>query len=1214
MVGRTKSDRHTNATFEALQLRIGGLENALKGVNAMIGMMMDAPGGNLAMPEPTIPFKIAEESTAEGPLVTVGVRLPAGDYDVVRIFLIRKSDNTLKMGESQEDAIERAVQKVLRFVVQVTDIDRMLGTLVRQIGPIPFKDDDEDSDKNKIQLLRLVAANKDSKLSASNPENDPTGVGTFPFEVLTVDVNAGKFFTIGNPVSDAPSGPSQANIICNRVNLETPNPDATVTFRIDASKDDPTKSFLDLGVSEAYAIIKKVGDPALGDGSIGEDDAPIKVGGAISDRTAKFFTASRDFPLAGEYEWVRTLTVSSSGREKTTASGVRFFAGGTNALTRLVQAYTGQVGASTDGRLKITAEQQDNGFTDINVFFTQPALGVACTPDLQAVLFRRIKIERQRKDGTFKEVSEPLVALKDETLFTSGEKTITRSIPNQPNRLNIVYRATLVGLKGESIEKIVAMTTGNSTFTDAPSAPNINRVQTDKDSETEKANDSYADFTVFAVAAENKTFRETGCDNIGIVLQKKNDQSDDDPDPDGGTLVRLPTKIFPVLVEDLDRTSAVFRVRDLNTGDNLIWKRNIAFRGGLNAKSAVGNVAFRAGRMILDPSGVGISGVATKIKKRRAEIAITIVQPAMAVLLKNVEIHQDLGDGAGFIEVRQIPLKGRAEVQIDGATATIRRRVEIDPGNANIRYFLRLRAIGNRTKDSAIFNQGAAGAPEAPTDLPAIPTGADIVFNGVNLDKTMGMAKVTVRVFADWTRTKTFGQVMADSAKFILVDQGDGSTIERYPSPASPVNPNDTFVLIEFPSLVAGKAYILRKAITFRNGVPAKSGNSEVAFVAGGNIGTIGTPGLPELSNVSVAVTQIFDDAAKGDSRSAEYTTRFTQALSQVGTGTVTVVSGNAFVQGNGTAFFTQLRLGYTISVFGQTRTVVGIFANSGVNALLVDTPFAVTTTVGFTFMPPVILLKRLKPYIVRNNNPGQPKPRKGDRILDEDFDDNNQPIVFAGAKQLTDDINVPKKSNFFVRVRLIAVGGNFRDVDSNAMLSDDDKGFSDAGPPTGLNQNGRMRWTNRHLRVNFTSSFISVGGTIGTNNNLNTQVTNKILFYFVANGQFYLWNPIDRQTLLTAFPIVPLTDSSQAAFFIDIGKQSVVSFPNGIPQSQNDGFREIDADDSVVYNLIQAGGGSLICNFYVFNQFNDVLTGASVGQAAAVNIAPAWGVDQNGF
>lgn len=1216
MVGRTHSHRPTNASFEAVNSRVGSLEGQLAVVNRNMMMMMKGTG-MVDKPMPSIPFKIAERADGEGVFVTVSIQIPK-NLGLVRVQLIRKFDNAVQSGETTAAALIRARAEVKTFPIEVTDEERMAGLVIRSIGPLRPRDDAE---KNKYQLTRLIGKDVLETLVVQNPDESP--YDQIPFDVFVVRSGGtseeNRFFTIGTSgVSAGPSLPSDALIISNAVDLETQASDATVRFKVFASTN-MTTTFADLDINECEVILRPFADA---NDATGATDEPMHFGGVVTDRAKPFILIDAPgLPLGKRYKWVRNVTRNGSGAPQrgNAASTISFYAGGDPPTAGIpeIEAFT------------ISVVQRDNNHSIITATITQP---VNSSTRPRAALLKRLTISMQ-EPGQAVEIIEKIALLDQEDVFVQGATTsFKRKVKHRANQAMIRYNATIFGITYRASDPTLALikrdateATGNSNFADAPSAPSANLLSTLPDDDTESGSDALADFTVFARADQTQTFRQTGCDNVAILLQKKSALPNDDPDPDGGTLIRLPKFVFPVEDLDLDRLSATFRVRGLKLGRNYIWRRNIAIRSGINVKSAPGTVQFRAGTMILDPAGIAITGTATKIKKRRAEITITITQTTPPVLLKNVEIHQDLQDGSGFIEIRQIRLKDRNEFQIAGATATVRRRVHIDPGVSGIAYFLRLRAVGGGTKDfpapdingqhiiaGSFFTQATAGASEAPSELPAVPSLADIRENDINLDRSMGAAKVGIDVYADWTKTKTFAQVNADGAKIVLADPGDAAARERYTFPATLPDPVLTFVTVEVPSLVAGKPYLIRRAITTRNGVPAKSAVSDVAFVAGGPKGTVGTFGLPELSDVSVTLAQIMDDANKADSRSAQYTLNFTQAKTQTGTGTASSTSGSQNVVGVGTDFANQLRTGYNIQIGSLTRRILAI---QSATALMVETPFTATTgLLSYTFTPPVILIKRIEKFIVRNNNPSSPKARGADRILDKPVDDNNQPIFTAGVKSLTDDINVPKKSGFKVRLRIIAVGDNSREIDSGSMTSAADPSFMDDGAPSGMSQIPRMRWTNRHLRVNFTSSFIAPGGAMGANNNLNTQVTNKLIFFFTSGGNVYLWHPVSRQTLLSAFPIDPLTNTAQAAFFIDIGKQSVVSFPNGIPKNMADGFNEIDVDDSVVYNQIQANGGFLFSNLYVFNQFNEVLTGALVGQAVAVFIGVGWQVNEFGF
>lgn len=1232
MPGRNPSDPTVKKLGEDLQLQISGVKKGLKVVKQMLANMGMTARGRLDTPQAAIPHLIAQRSQGSLVYPTVKFLIPTLTEEL-RALYIDKAENQILSGETEAQAKARAQSAVAGTIlgagatyrISVAENNQAAGFIEAEIGPVKPKGD---GTARQIQLIRIVALD-DRTAFAKNPDQNPFTGDVFPFPAILVrdkydiydtgkmpgsdiTVDADKFYFNVGPSIDTPSGPLSANIVGNTVNVETGvKGDCKTSFKVQASAVDPTRTFQQTGARKFEIRLKKFSEAD----SAGDDEGPITATGEVMDPSQTFIIIDKILELGERYKW--KAVVATNGEDKIVvrpSQVVDFFGGGSPATAGIpeIKAFTLSVAPLDNFRVEatITIEQYANG---------QP-LAPPPSPQLFATLLKRATIGIKKRNGNLV-VEKKIPLLDEEGVFIQGASvSFTRRIHIESNRQAAEVSAELFAINHTPAVPIkrTATAAGDSDLNVKPSDPAPGLIFTAPDDDTVDGDDAFADFTVSLVPPQ--TFADAQIDTIGIRLRKTSGMSDDDPDDNRRKLDK-----FPIEPEQQGLMEAVFRIRNLKYGRRYFWVRNVAFRNGVNgarSRSLKVNVPFRAGLALQDPSGISISGTASPFKKRNADIFITLVQTTPPVFLKNIQIFQDLNDGLGFpVEpLRVINVKDNPKFQVAGGTITIKRRVEIPPGVTGIRYFLRAVAVGGLSKDSAPFTQSAAGGPEAPTDLPSVPTPADIIFNGINQDVGMGSAKVTVRIAAEWNRIKTFAQVLADSARFILTDPGDAAnpSMERYPSPKATPDPTATTVDIEFPSLVAGKQYLLKRNITYRNGVPAKSQISNVAFVAGGPIGTTGSPGLPELSDLSVTLQQIMSDGNKPDSRSAEYILRFTQAKTQTGAGgtNMSVVSGQFTATVTSTS---DLRVGYTVRTGLQSRTVISINSSTSIT---VDQAWIATTNISWTFTPPVVLIKRIKPSLVRNL---QLRPRKGERILDDPFDDNQQPIIAAGAKQITRDINVPKKSNFSVTVRIISVGNNFRDVSATIpMTSPEDEGLADSGAPNATPRTTRLRWRegeNGTLRVRFALTQKNPGDPIGDADNLLTHFTNKVLFKFLVFGSgAYLWNPDSRQTLFIGGGTAdPLNNPAHMPFLVDIGKGTSANFNNRVPKNDAQGNQNIDTDDDVLFNDLSVRFSTLNCGLYVFNRFGDEVTGTLVATAANIDTTPrgagaGFDVNENTF
>lgn len=483
-----------------------------------------------------------------------------------------------------------------------------------------------------------------------NPLPTVNGTGGLPVPSLIVDNDNPMttdderfFFTVGNSVADLPNAPSLADIVCNRVNIETPAADAALTFRL---KTATGMTFADAGVQSVKAVFKRVGDTVIPGTPTENQDAPIEITGTIVDSTVSEILLQRNFPLGIQFQWVRNVFVNASGQEKAVGTSITFFAGGTQNLTNLVQAYLSQPGSSADGRLKVVVTLESPNSSTVTAFFTQPTPGSdPCVAAAQAALFRRIRFLKQKASGAWVE-KDHFLAFTDETLFVGGEQSVSREIPHKPNQTGINFRVELVGVGAIPAPKITADSNGNSTTLAAfPIDPISSDVTTAPDGDTE-AEDAYVDVIIWtSLAARNldpaaMTFRQIGIEQVFFLIKRlKSDATASDiDDPD----TRYTHYTAPVPTEDMDSTKTIVRQRGLRLSRKYRIRRT-GFIGDNSVVQSAGAtpVNFTAGQGTLDITGiVTYPPTVNKQDKGFSQVICQFDQPAAGapVALKNIAL------------------------------------------------------------------------------------------------------------------------------------------------------------------------------------------------------------------------------------------------------------------------------------------------------------------------------------------------------------------------------------------------------------------------------------------------------------------------------------------------------------------------------------------------------------------------------------------------
>lgn len=472
----------------------------------------------------------------------------------------------------------------------------------------------------------------------------------FPYPALTVAVDDGmttedesKFFTIGSSISSAPSPPSLADIVCNRVDLDTPVPDGTITVRVRASGADPTLNFGEVGIQKVASVFRLTTDPAIPGSPTSNQDAPIKLEGDITDLLATEILLQGSFALGQQFTWVRNIAFNSTGQEKAVAVGINFYAGGDIVLTRLVAAYSALSGASADGRIRVIVQLETPTSSTVYCYFTQPAAGVdPCAPLTQAVIFRKIRFLRQKADGTWVN-KNTFNALLDETAFTPGEHFATFEFNHKANRTDINFRCELISL-GLPVTKITAESNGNSSVLNAsPLDPILAEVSTGPDGDTDAA-DAFVDIEIpTGLLARNldvaaPKFSDLGIEQVFVAMKRI--KNSNDPNDVTSSDTKFTHYGGPVPSEDIGATKTILHIPGLKLGRKYRIRRTIFLGGGSSVQSP-GAVPFEfiAGLGLLDLTTLILYAPTVSANdKNSSEVTCQFDQPqaGQPILLKNL--------------------------------------------------------------------------------------------------------------------------------------------------------------------------------------------------------------------------------------------------------------------------------------------------------------------------------------------------------------------------------------------------------------------------------------------------------------------------------------------------------------------------------------------------------------------------------------------------
>lgn len=1261
----SKGKNKTHGSFQKLGFEIGDIELNVNKLNEGMGRMQNT--NELSQPEPNIPFVIATRNDVDGIYITVAVKIPDGTT-TLRVILIRKADN-VKLASDADDtaAIARAKRKSQhhRGRFQVSEDEAAAGSVEREIGP--FKPKKNDSDQ-AYQLIRLVCLD-DQGAFAFNPDENPfdvtepfaTGDTIFPALVVRDKYDAGdsghtpgstitddadkRFFNVGYAVADIPSKPDVTLIVCNRAEMMTQAHKAEVQVKVFASDADRTKTFEEMAVDHCQAKFQRVSDPANSTNANINDHT---FGGLVTDKTKTFEIIKCSLFVGVEYEWTKNITSNGTDRRPTppVVPAVKFFAGGSLLLSALsvvpgLTPGTNVPGQSNDAKLQCIATNINVHHSLIQVRFQQPGTSgaaVECTPTTQGVIAKRVEIYEQLPGDAV-----PTIPLKSRSLLHKKKDFLPGALitemfkaKHKARQTGIKYFAVLVGV-GDDVTNVLTTfpTTVNSTLAFAPPDPiatDIVENIPDGDMSRHKAR------TTFRVWASldarngsgpnvNTTFRQMNVDHARIWLRRMKDFTADSASSDELTTHHAHHG-GPIPDADLDTTSTLITVHEKHLGSKYRWDKNILVSHGVPAQSsgtqpAPGFVDFFAGygaAGAYDPARLlNIDLTVSRINKRHSLVTVKFDQPPASgsspgVLLKSVEIFQKLPADSAFIEIKHRAIHNKPGYSSNTSAGDLLPplntaihkevyfKVHHPPNLAGIQYYAIIRAVGNAlvyapTTAPAVPRTDTDTGDDKPLEMPTVPAYADIIQNTTHGEMGHGHARVTFRVYADWSRTKTFFQENADSAYVVLVDPGDpasGAGSERYKEGGPVTDVNATFVDITVKVLTVGKQYLWRRNITANGGGPQKSTIADVMFVAGGAIGTFG---LPELSSTSLLITPVAAASGKMDSRHADVTLRFTQGP----TGTIANTSSGITVRGTGTLFLAECPAGSYITVAGQTKQVQSVTSNI---LLTVMDAFSPNVSGSYTSSQVPVFLKRVEFF--RSLNGGPFKEFKIRHLL------HKQNYQTPGAKTIVVPVHHPKATPVVVQAIIYAVSAVAGQDGNNLTLtspvspatgnytSADEKAFEDNGAPAG-SMVASVRWNDNHLRVRFDLP-------VGAANNMNTHATNKLLLTFAINGSgtLYLWNPIARTTLLTSAPIDPITNPTQMSYLQDIGKTSHHSYNNKIPSSGPNSNKQIDMSNTTVYDAIFANGGVLTARCYVYNQFNNVLTGSLVA-TIPLGIPPGW-------
>lgn len=634
-------------TEEVLRRKIGAVKNKIIEVAtaAQMQQSMMNEGMSLLAPEPRVPFKVFVRPSPDGLFLTIDAGVPMGT-DELRIITLDKRQNTLRDGESTEEAIARTDGQKKSYRVPVSaeqsKVGRVTAELKEPIAPRKMGNGDanaehDSDDARAVQLCRLIALNvtgKTTMRAGSNPDMDPWSQGTFPITAFVVreqyddgvaigdmDDADKRYFTVGANFGPVINGPSLDKIICNRAVMQTSINIAFLTFQVNADDTNPNTTFADQNVREVILSFKVVNDPAQAMMQAGSDATPVKVPIKISDPTAKTVFGSYTFHFGVEYEWTKITYVTSNDEIAITATGIRFFAGGDGDLNKLVQLSgltpgTNVAGQSDNAKLQLQVDKEDSDVqhTYFTVRLQQPGMADnGCTPSNRAVVFKRIRItEKRPQDGSYNVIANDPALDNNVFYFTPGSEIFARFKVPQRKRQSVLYRAEVVGLDGSILRTFEATVIGlpGSTNEGTPPDPTTSAagagntadlVDNVRDGDTGRAKARFGLRIWSSLKAQQgdptaPTFRQIKVDKVGARLRRQRNEDANDPMSLDEPTTRNRWYYGHIPESAQDSKSFILSVHNNHLGDKFIWDRVALGQSEVYMESpGVNSITFFAG-------------------------------------------------------------------------------------------------------------------------------------------------------------------------------------------------------------------------------------------------------------------------------------------------------------------------------------------------------------------------------------------------------------------------------------------------------------------------------------------------------------------------------------------------------------------------------------------------------------------------------------------
>ncbi len=824
--GRVKRDRLTNASFEALNIAIGSIQDQI----SQMGTEMSQMNLNgLGIPTPALPFKIAQRTEPEGVFVSVRVENISADLERLIIIVIRKNQNKIIGSEDDTSAKARINQRKQRFAFDITDIERSSGIFEGEIGPFPIRHErdssEDEKDRNRFQLIKLVGEDISGD-KVKNPDEDPlSDSATVPIEVLAVNTPGDDEFYFDINGDEARASKPSLDLLCNKVDQTTEAIDSKTTFTIKALSTNnggsTDKSFEDRGYTDVYAVIKKKNDMAA---------EPIKIGGPLVDPTATQIDLEINLPLGKVYQWVRNILTNATSKETVTPdSTVEFTAGSNRNFDNF----------ATDPMFwtTFTVVAEDPRHATLTLDVTQPVFMEDCQTG--GYIYKAVRFEKQRANGTWKVLNRQRT-LDDDGAFSSGANRVyTFEAQTRKDIASINFRAVLVAAgrdsNGDQPLRIVTQGGVFSTEFPAPADPILaDIIENAPDDDTNEA-DTRTQIRVYADPTRSKTFLETGADSAFIRIRKQKASgggSTDDPSEDN----KLPLYGGPIDPADLGATFTIITIRGLRLGKRYVIKRALLQREGSTKKSNLVDIPFIAGAGNTNPLTLILEiPTIVRVDERHSTVECMFTQPNPPVLLKNIELHRKRPNDANFIEIIQWRLADDATFNSPG-TYVVRFDVQHKKKTNGIQYFYRIRAIGNAFVTSPTRTDGDTGD-GSPATIPSSPSLSStyLLVNEPNTDTSGADARIIARIFADANNTSTvsgltWSQVNVTQVTAVFRKNGE-TAVDPIKIVATP-DPNATFTDIEV-NLRLGKLFDWVRNISSNGDGQIRSTGGAVSFRAG---------------------------------------------------------------------------------------------------------------------------------------------------------------------------------------------------------------------------------------------------------------------------------------------------------------------------------------------------------------------------------------------